>query len=467
MLPIAKLTMLQGLKDAKFLFLSCLVFMAFVINAFVYSQCYSLSYKEWQDAVQADSIGLEQKLDNLQRFATHFRKLIKSPSAAAFIADGGEKELPDTWTVSAFLNQYPETTIRGNKMMPLQGRFDWGFIVGTLMTLLAFLVSFDAVCGEKRDGTLKHILACPIPRISLFLGKYFGLLAILLLVLILGMAANLLIIILLGYIPLAQGILWAIAWAFILSALCLSLTLLAGILVSSLVHHPPVSMVILLVIWILMTVAVPGMARLFGEQIVGVKSQYEVKSESEAAQQEVLDNAPYDARIQYDDPFDKNVPLRAAMWRNSTAAAQRVMDESNEAKLRQFETVNTIASISPSCLLNASLQEIVATGAPGFRALMSAARRYQQQLYDFTANRDATDAESPHILFGRRQSTDPGVFSMKPVEPNTYPRAENLWSAGGLPREQSRPIWQLLIFIVLNLNVALAAFIALSRYDVR
>jgi ABC-type transport system involved in multi-copper enzyme maturation permease subunit len=468
MLPIAKLTMLQGLRDAKFLFLSCLVILAFVVNASVYSDSYSSSYAEWRESVQSNARELEGRLDNLQTFSAGYQKIYKAPAAAAFIADGGEGELPDTWTVNAFLNMDPERTVRGNKMLPLLGRFDWGFIVGTLMTLLAFLVSFDAVCGEKRDGTLKQVFACPVSRIELFAGKYAGFLAILLFVLSVGMAANLLILALLGAIPLAEGVLWAVAWAFVLSALCLSLALLAGILISSLVHHPPVAMVVLLVVWILITVAVPGTARLFGEQIVSVKSQYQVTSEADAAQRAVLDSAPENLRMPKDnDPFNKDVPLRADMWRRFIAAAQRVWDESNEAKLRQFEIVNTIASISPSGLLNSSLQEVVATGAPGFRALLNAARRFQQQLYDFAANKDATDPESPHILYALYDSADRGVFSMKPVEPNTYPRAEDLWSAGGLPREQGRPIWQLIVFIILNLNMALAAFIALSRYDVR
>jgi len=467
MLSIARITMLQGLKDAKFLFLSCLVILAFVVNAFVYSEGYSSSHREWQEAVQANSSELEQKLGNLQRFATHYQKLVKPPSAGAFIADGGERELPDSWTVSAFLNMEPEKTIRGNRMLPLLGRFDWGFIVGTLMTLLAFLVSFDAVCGEKQDGTLKHVLACPVSRIDLFLGKYAGMLAILLLVLLSGMAAGLLLIVLFGSIPLSEGIVWAIGWAFALSALCLSLTLLFGIFISSAVHHPPVAMVILLVVWILITVAVPGLARLLGEQVISVKSEFEIRRESEAAHDEVLDSAPEKAKYQHNDPFHKDNPLRAEMWRSSMAAVQRILDRSNETRLRQFEIVNAFASISPSCLLNSSLQDVVATGAPSFRALKNAARRYQQQLFDFTARRDATDPETPHLVYAHYNFTDSGVFSSKPVEPGVFPRAEDLWRSGGLPQEQSQPIWQLVIFFVLNLNMALVAFIALARYDPR
>ncbi len=467
MIPIAKHTMLQSLKDAKFLFLSCLVILAFVVNAFVYSENYGSSFAKWQEAVQVNSSELEQKMGNLQLFAIHYQKMYKPPSAAAFIADGGERELPDTWTVSAFVNMEPEKTIRGNKMLPLLGRFDWGFIVGTLMTLLAFLVSYDAVCGEKQDGTLRHILACPVSRIELFVGKYLGLLAILLLVLILGIAANLAVMLLLGSIPLTEGILWAMGWAFALSVFCLSLTLLFGMLISSLVSHPPVSMVILLVVWILITVAIPGIARLLGEQAVSVMSEFETSREIKAAEKEVMDNASDEAKMQHRDPFHKDFPLRAEMWRSMMAAAQRILDRSNETRLRQFEIVNAFASISPSSLLNSSLQEVVATGAPGFRALKSAASLYQQQLFDFTTRRDAMDPETPHLVYAHYTFTDWGVFSGKPVEPGSYPRAEDLWRAGGLPQEQSQPVWQLVIFLVLNLNMALAAFIALVRYDPR
>ncbi|MGZ7064861.1 MAG: ABC transporter permease subunit, partial [Candidatus Aminicenantales bacterium] len=52
-------------------------------------------------------------------------------------------------------------------MFPL---IDLTFIVTILVSLIALILSYDAVCGEKEDGTLKLMLANECPRSKVILG---------------------------------------------------------------------------------------------------------------------------------------------------------------------------------------------------------------------------------------------------------------------------------------------------------
>jgi ABC-type transport system involved in multi-copper enzyme maturation permease subunit len=56
-------------------------------------------------------------------------------------------------------------------MFPL---LDLTFVVAILLSLAALIFSYDAVCGEKEDGTLKLMLANGLPRAKILLGKIIG-----------------------------------------------------------------------------------------------------------------------------------------------------------------------------------------------------------------------------------------------------------------------------------------------------
>jgi ABC-type transport system involved in multi-copper enzyme maturation permease subunit len=51
---------------------------------------------------------------------------------------------------------------------------DLTFIVAVLMSLAALILSYDAVCGEREDGTLKLVLANAVPRSTVILAKIAG-----------------------------------------------------------------------------------------------------------------------------------------------------------------------------------------------------------------------------------------------------------------------------------------------------
>lgn len=464
MLNIAGHQLREGLFDAKFIFVAVLVLLAFTTNGLIYAERFQIERDDWNSTVADTTSALKNAAENLMDIAGLRQRMVKPFSCLAFIADDGSIAMPNALTVDAFRVRNLDRQARANDRLPLLPAIDWVFIVGTLMSLLAILVGYGAVCGEKRDGTLRLVFSNPVSRLKLYLGKYLGTLSLLVVTLLLGVVIDVTILVFSGSLYLAESTLVPIAWAVVLSVCFLSLFVLLSLAVSSLVARPSVSLVLLLVVWTILIAAVPGAARLFGTQAAPVPDSFEIDRQTRDKTRELWQNAPDGAGSWNGDPFADFMPLRAALYNSICFEQQRMLHASYAQKLQQVRMVNTFAWVSPAEMLGDSLRSLCNTGVYGFEALFRYAKQYQSQLHDFIEERDRSDPDSPHHVY---YALEPGTFSRKPVGLSSVPRWHAMWERGGIPREQGWPWLQMLLFLAGNLQVAVIAFIALARYDPR
>lgn len=470
MFAIIKHQLIDGLRDSRFLFMAALVLIAFAANGIIYAERYNLAMEDWYESIADTTRMLETRAGNLQEISNYPQQMVKHPSSLAFIAEGGENKIPNTVLVNAFIFRTSDLSNRGNEMFPLIPTVDWVFIIGTIMTLLALLLSFGSVCGEKRDGTLGLTLSYPVSRLKLFLGKYLGILLVVVITLLVGVLINLSILLFYEALPATEHAAITIGWAILVSILCLSFMLLAGIAVSSMVWRPAVALVILMIFWLLSIIAIPGIARLVGENGISVPNSFDIRKETEAKRDEIFRSAPDRTFNWSSDPayrFTKDAQNRAKYTEALTAVGQRINDQAQAARIRQAEFIQILSSVSPSGLLAGALESLSGTGTSGYKAFRETARKYHRQLYSFTVERDRTDPESPHNIYSWGTGSDTGTFSTRPVELNSFPRSHTLWRPGGLYREQNLPAWQLLFFAMANLAAAVVAFLFMARYDPR
>ena len=460
----------EGLRDAKFLFLAAVVLVTFVANGIVYADRYNLAYADYMDSIADTTRMLETRAENLQLITSYPQRKLKPPSALAFLADEGEELLPNELQVNGFRQFFESTVNRSNELFPLLPAVDWVFIVGTVMTLMALMLSFASVCGEKRDGTLRQLLSYPVPRFKLLAGKYLGSLLVIAGVLLLGGLLSITILYFHGALPLSEMVISAVGWAFVTGLLCLSLVLLTGLAVSSLVHRPAVALVILMIFWLVSIIAVPGLARLVGENMVEVPSTLDVEQEQSAAWEDIVDRAPFgtfnwSSRPEY--RFTENALNRAKYVAMLCETMQRIYDEATQKRIQQAELIKTISCASPSGLLADAFQRVSGTGISGYKAFRETARRYSQQIYNFAVERDKLDPTTPHKVYCWGTSIDEGMYSELPVELSTFPRSQALWLEGGLSPEVEWPFIHLILLIAVNLQMAIVAIIAISCYDPR
>ena len=467
MLNIARRQIVEGLCDAKFLFLAAVVLLAFVANAVVYTESYRAKMEDYNLHQQETQRLMQSVCDNLQHLAIFVQKFVQPPSPLEFIAEGGSSTMPNAMELNAFARWRMEYRQGANEHLPVLPTLDWVFIVGILMTLLAILVSYASIAGEKKDGTLRLVLSNQVSKLQLFAGKALGLLLVLLICLLIGVAFNLVTIQLLGGPPIDSDTIQPILWATGLSALAVSAFVLLGLAVSSMTRHPAVSLVILLVVWVLSVFAVPGIARLISEQTVELKSQATISDEVSAKMAEIHAAAPRDASNWNGDPFEPHIPSRAKLFTDQLYAQMQIYDEYFGLQTRQVTASNTFSSVTPYGLLMDGLQKTCSTGVYGFTQLIRNAKKYRRNLFQFVVNVDKADNTTPHFVYGTYSYYDAGVFSQKPVAFNSVPKATSLWNSSGPPFEREWPVSQILFMLGFNLLAGLMALVSLLRYDPR
>lgn len=158
-----------------------------------------------------------------------------------------------------------------------------GFI-GIVGPLLGLAFAFDAVNGERAEGTLPRLLSQPIHRDEVINGKFAAGLAVIGLVLLCAVAAiAAFALIRLGLVPDPSELLRAIVWILV-TFVYISLWLAFGMLLSVVVRRAATSALIGFGVWVLLTffgrflvsllagviVAVPGTAQ---EQVDAINAQ--------------------------------------------------------------------------------------------------------------------------------------------------------------------------------------------------
>jgi ABC-type transport system involved in multi-copper enzyme maturation permease subunit len=142
-------------------------------------------------------------------------------------------------------------------MFPL---IDLTFIVTILMSLVALILTYDAVSGEKEDGTLKLMLANGLPRSKIILAKVAGAGLTLVGPLVVSLAAGMLVVLLHPRVDWA-GADWGALGLIVVGAILYSgVFSLIGILVSSVHRSSASSIMTSLFVWTLLVLVVPNLS---------------------------------------------------------------------------------------------------------------------------------------------------------------------------------------------------------------
>jgi ABC-type transport system involved in multi-copper enzyme maturation permease subunit len=165
--------------------------------------------------------------------------------------------------------------------------FDLPSVVTLVMGLLALLISYDAVSGDKEKFLLALSLSNALPRHQLLLGKYLGGALLLIFSLIIALITNVLIGPVLCGVPLTVSLLFRILSIYIVSFIFLSLMLLISILASVMTHQSFNTLIVLLFLWISFVFIIPKVGNYTSQQVVPVKSIQAVESQTRQLKSEM------------------------------------------------------------------------------------------------------------------------------------------------------------------------------------
>ena len=333
---------------------------------------------------------------------------------------------------------------------------DWVFIIGYVLSLIAILFTFDAVSGERELGTLRLMLANPIPRHTVLIGKFLGALISIGIPLTLAVLMNLLLISTSNAVQLGPDAWGRLGIIFFIAILYTSLFLALGLLVSARVSRSAVSLVILLLIWVIFVVFVPStLASIAGgfSSPMSTDELWQRRGELYAKRWERYDAYLFPERVER----SKEIQFKGEHVIAEAEEQERVNEEHLAQQIDQVKFARRTTRISPIAIAQHLIESFAGTGFERHLQFLENARTHARQFRKFIADTDRGDPESSHII-GIREG-----MSEKPVSPEAIPRFEDTFS---LRRDFNAAVIDLSLLTLFVLVLLSGAYLAFVRVEV-
>lgn len=388
---------------------------------------------------------------------------IRPPWRLALVVDGGQAATPDAYdqALSALIAPELRRLHSGNHRLPASEPLDWLFVIRVVLSLCAFLLGYNTICGERQTGVLKLLLSYPVSRFKVLTGKLLALWSCLAAPFLAGAVLSLLIAAGLG-IPFQSQDLVKAGLVILLGLWAAVFFGLIALLVSSLARNSATSLIILAWLWVTAVIVVPAVGGLLAHRFRPIPAEGEIGREMKAIDQRI-------AREYAGREGHWRQPEWAATdgfaWERISAAAENrrfllkeeIRHRFIQRKIGQARLAQGLASLSPTSLIQSLAERLAGTGLERNESFLEQARAFRPVLAERVRAWDARDPASPHILFFS------GWLSTRPVDPEAIPRFTFRERSVRLGFAAARPL--LLLFTLETLALAAASFFFFSRYD--
>lgn len=217
--------------------------------------------EHWKKRVDNYSAHCEefgQELKRAKRYRDVILRFQRRPQLLSLLNSGFAKS--SNWTIELH-GKYDVPRIRGGAIDNAYLRTfipaDYSRLVIIVMSLLALVLSYDAINGDRSQGTLQLSLVNSVSRATILMGKYLGILLSVMLPFTAATLIWLIILLLRVNRPMEVEMGVRIGIAFILSLLYVSVFIWLGLFTSILIARPGTSLTVALLIWTLAIVLYP------------------------------------------------------------------------------------------------------------------------------------------------------------------------------------------------------------------
>jgi ABC-type transport system involved in multi-copper enzyme maturation permease subunit len=404
-------------------------------------------------------------------------RAIRPPERLSVLARGVDGVLPEYWDFSPTGIQVGPLASRPQRLGDVLGQLDLEFLIRVVLGLLAILLAFDAVVGEKELGTLRMVLSQPLSRASFLTGKLIGG-AITLLV---PLAATFLLALLSAQVfsfnLLAQDSLPQVGTLAVVSAIYLLCMYALGLVISSLTASQKTSLVVLLVIWVLVVLAIPPLSTLVAQAISPTPPAHtvyakkrtlddDIRRHAELAMGDVFREETGQDRMvgmgiyhKHKEAIDRRIDPIVVSYVNKRRQLLDELDRDVERRMiHQNEVARTIMALSPAASFAAATTDLAGTGDTCAEAWLEAIRRQQSQL-------NVALFDDPPWVQMRM-----GAMSMS-LDRHPAPSLQDLPTCApprrGVRAALARSLPRLGLLILYTGLLVIGSFVAFSRYDVR
>jgi ABC-type transport system involved in multi-copper enzyme maturation permease subunit len=462
---------LENVISLRFLLSLLLAILLFAASGFIFLSRYKKQSQNYWKITNENLLALQEESDHLYKLAFYQQKIIRKPKPLMFCAEGFEKSLPNYFRFNMFGYNLPEIEGRSNFMLPHFSDIDWVFIVSMILSFVALVFTYDSICGEREQGTLRLMLSGTIPRYAVLIGKYFAAMLTLGIPLLIGLLMSLIIVVFSKDVAIG-GTAWLKIIAIIfLSLLYLSVFVLLGLFFSSRLAHSANCMVILLLMWVGLTILIPSFGRIVSDVSSKCPSRADLKRRLQETVEQIWENSnKYGKNAGSMSPNlaspINNPPARARLITATTNAANQVRDNHHNQQLAQTFSGRSATCFSPVVIYQRSSEAIAGTGINHCVNLYEQIRQYQADLREYIRGEDAGDPESLHLIFDEEYCARSWkAISHKPVDFTTVPKFQEQDLVLG--KSLKLAIWDIGLLILFNLVFFAASYVSFLRYDVR
>jgi ABC-type transport system involved in multi-copper enzyme maturation permease subunit len=387
-----------NLKNLRFQIAFFIVLLVFIIGALFNiketrqkQEMYSKYQKEWLSDVR------KQGEYNSSNLATRTTDWVMRPRDNSFMSDCKERFIPNLIMYSAF-NVYG-FDVKQTISNPLLNRFEeinWSFIVVFVISLLALLLTFDAVSGEREAHTLALYFTNQISRAQVLFSKWLSVILLISITLLAGIFISLIIQIIGKAIVFNSTVIVESCFFLFFSILLTALMSCIGLFCSVMASTSNVSLLYALMFWLLFSLVIPNTSVLWAEKLFPIQHADNIEQQKSMKREQIDKSYPAGRWSSSSNPFMPEHKIRAAMQMDFMLSDKQINDSYYQAMFNQYERSRDITNISPLSLFGYSMETITGGGYLRFQYNWNALHAYQQQFLAFFKNFDEKDKDSPH-----------------------------------------------------------------------
>ena len=285
---IAKKEFLLNLMTFKFAVgtIVCVVLTAVFMPVLVSD--YQQRLKNYNENVAANNT----KLEKVKAYRTITPTVYKPPVILSVFSGGLEKRLANSAKIEP--ESIPEINpglAEDNPFLTIFPILDVSLIFKTVISILALLIAYDVVSGEKEWGTLKLILSGTVARHQVLLGKLLAGLMTLAVPITVAFVTGLLVLEFSPMVDLA-GSDWArIGLIYFTSLIFISAMYNIGLLFSCLAGRSAISLMLGLFFWVVFAVVIPNGTARMASQIQPLEPKEKMDSQVAAITKDIKKEA--------------------------------------------------------------------------------------------------------------------------------------------------------------------------------
>jgi len=396
--------------------------------------------------------------------ASDFRGLMSSgimsekrPNPMSVFSMGLEKEMARSVTVSLFRGVELGGSKYANPLFFLYPSPDLVYVVNIVISLLAILLAFDAVCGEREDQTLWLILSNAVPRDLVLIAKWIAGVLVLTVAFAVAWCAGWVV----AYFS-ASLTLDGDQWLGLISILGVSMVYIStfvtlGLLVSTMTDRSSTSLMIAFFAWVVLVLIVPNVVPILARQMIPAPSAGVIAGQQEAIRREEWRGVRQARRNA------QTEEARQEIWDQTSRRIQERSEAIMRDYTRRVDQQVTLAAwlsrISPSSNYMYAATDLAGTGIEDFRALRERIERFQR---DLTQRIVAIRRERSQRAAQVKDQAERREIRDAPIDPRALPEFQ--MEQAGFAVRLHRAMLDILILMVMNLLFFLGAYMRFLRY---